>query len=56
MRRNASLEHLATRIMAVDDTFVDERAVGQHIYDAAGLDANHITQCIEDMLDTEKSR
>ena len=36
------LEDIKYSIVAIDDSFVDKREVGQHIYDAAGVDARSV--------------
>ncbi len=56
LRKNESFSDLPTRILAVDDSFVDERAAGQHIYDAAGISAEHIQKTIRDLCALKKSR
>ena len=37
------------KILAVDDSFVEKRAVGQSVYDAAGLSAPHICRAIKEI-------
>lgn len=50
MIRKGMLENIKYSIVAIDDSFVDKREVGQHIYDAAGVDAQSVEKEILKML------
>ena len=50
MLRKRMLEGIKYSIIAVDDSFVEKREVGQHIYSAAGIDSDAVEQKISEML------
>ena len=50
MVRKGILEGIKYSIIAVDDSFVEKREVGQHIYSAAGIDSDAVEQEISEML------
>ena len=48
--RNGRLKNIAYSIVAVDDSFVEKREVGQHIYNAAGVDADSVADAVNKLL------
>ena len=48
--RNSYLKHTDIGILATNDSFVEKRNAGQSIYNAAGIDAEHICIKIKEML------
>lgn len=50
MIRKNMLNDIRYEILAVDDSFVDKRSVGQSIYNAAGVDRDHIAAVARSMV------
>ena len=50
MERKHVLDGISYGIVAVDDSFVDKREVGQSVYSAAGVDSEHIVMTARSLL------
>ncbi len=56
LRKISTVSEISMRILAVDDSFVEQRKPGQHIYESAGISAEHIQKKIMELCESEKSR
>ena len=51
-RQIDALNRLKTHVMAVEDSFIEKREVGQSVYEAAGIDSEQIKKSIHRMLNS----